>query len=360
MRLNLSFNNETKIHEDAPLPSRYPRLRSQRSSAEPSPWLRSFPMRARTPRPAFTLIELLVVIAIIAILIGLLLAGVQKVRAAADRMACQNNLRQIGIALHHYHDNHGAFPPAHSQPPWQAPEPQFRGRPRNPDDYWYFSWLTRILPYVEQENVHKKVRWEKWAWDQYDSEIRGHVNGMATKLYRCPSDPRSRKIVVLDGADLAFTDYVGVNGTHQLAYNGVIHVNSKVRLSDILVGDGTSNTLMVGERPPSYDEFFGWWFADSGDYPWFGSPSIVLGTNEIYPTSSYPPWHEPRYKPEFYRPGSLNDPSDEDVWHFWSLHSGGGNWLFADGSVRFISYNAHKIVKLLGTYNGGEVIPDGN
>jgi prepilin-type processing-associated H-X9-DG protein len=158
--------------------------------------------------------------------------------------------------------------------------------------------------------------------------------------------------------DLTFTDYLGVNGTNQLAYNGILHVNSRVSLSAILAGDGTSNTLMVGERPPSHDQFFGWWFADSGDYPWFGATGIVLGTNEIHPLAAGAPWHPPKYNPEFYRPGSLNDPDDEHIWHFWSMHTGGANWLFADGSVRFIPYSAHETVRMMGTYKGGEVIPD--
>src|SRR5262245_37037405 len=179
-------------------------------------------MDHRPKRTAFTLIELLVSLAIIGMLMALLMSAVQRVRAASERIACANNLRQIGLALHMFHEVNGKFPPAHSQPWWQAQEPQFLGRPRNPDSYWYFSWLTRILPYVDQDNLARKVQWNEWAWSvQVDPDTQRPLNGIAMRVYRCPSDPRSLRIVVWDDSEFAFTDYIGVNGTNQLAYNGV-------------------------------------------------------------------------------------------------------------------------------------------
>jgi prepilin-type processing-associated H-X9-DG protein len=151
----------------------------------------------------------------------------------------------------------------------------------------------------------------------------------------------------------ALTSYVAVNGTNQLRYDGILHVNGCVRVTDVV--DGTSNTIMVGERPPTPDLLWGWWFAGIGEWPWFGVPDIVLGIEEI--DVNDPPQTE--YEPhEFYRPGHLSDPNYYHRWHYWSLHTGGCNWLLGDGSVHFITYSAGKTtLSAMATRSGGEVVP---
>lgn len=293
----------------------------------------------------FTLMELLVVIAIIAVLIGLLLPAVQKVREAAARAQCQNNLKQIGLALHGYHDANNSFPPAQSVDPAWFPG---YGQPRNIDNYWYFSWMTRCMPYYEQHNVYKLVRFDQWAWWNPEGGLPdgSYLNSIPMKLLVCPSDGRSL-LVNYSGVDVAGTSYLGVNGTDQFRYDGILHVNGRVGI--VQIGDGTSNTLLVGERPPPKDLYYGWWFAGSGDEPWFGACDVVLGSNERRVLGGPADFG--------YRPGSLNDPADEHRWHFWSFHSGGSNFLFADGSVRNIRYGVSPgLLGKLATYRDGEVI----
>lgn len=116
---------------------------------------------------------------------------------------------------------------------------------------------------------------------------------------------------------------------------------------DVVAGDGASNTVLVGERPPSTDLYWGWWFAGSGGYPYFGANDVVLGSNE----------RDFNGPADYYRPGTLNDPTGEHRWHFWALHSSGANFLFADGHVRKIRYSVPPdFLGKLATYKGGEVV----
>jgi prepilin-type N-terminal cleavage/methylation domain-containing protein/prepilin-type processing-associated H-X9-DG protein len=286
-------------------------------------------------RLGFTLIELLVVIAIIAILIGLLLPAVQKVREAANRMSCSNNLKQIGVALHNYHDTFLQFPPP-------------RGDLQSPTQITVFTvyggWMCNILPFIEQENLLKTIK----PFTQPAPNGFFNNYGRNVKTYQCPSDGRvARQPSAGNGAP---TSYVGVTGENNSATqqingptNGVFDVNSKgVRMADIL--DGTSNTLFVGERPPAGDLFWGWWAVS--DYDTFISTRQLWGfySGHVFPGTFR--------RPVAFDTNQLNLETN----HFWSFHSGGANWLFGDGSVKFISYNASAVTLPLSTRAGGEVV----
>jgi prepilin-type N-terminal cleavage/methylation domain-containing protein len=240
-------------------------------------------------RRGFTLIELLVVIAIIGLLLALLLPAIQRAREAMNRVRCQNNLRQLGLALHQWHETYGRFPPGLRGANYGIPPPAY-----TEDTYHYFySWMARITPYIEQDNIHRYLEggnYLKWPWwDGWYSGGQAGVGqalgGIPLKLMQCPSDNRSQLITNYGGHPVALTAYLGVNGTDQLAFDGILHVNARVTMGEIVAGDGSSNTLLVGERPPSVDLWYGWWFAGSGDYPYFGATDVVLGVNEYDPAT---------------------------------------------------------------------------
>jgi prepilin-type N-terminal cleavage/methylation domain-containing protein len=313
-------------------------------------------------RPGFTLIELLVVIAIIAVLIGLLVPAVQKVREASLRAQCQNNLRQIGIGLHNFHDTYHRFPYG----------VDYKG------PYYYWSWLAQLLPYVEQDNLYKQA--DAWArgpglqywpwgsfWDNYAEARPNPALSQVISVYKCPSDWRPLTAVDGNGGNpvmmVAFTSYLGVGGIrgdggqpYSAGYgstpnpqfaNGIFYMSSSNRFADIT--DGTSNTFMVGERPPSIDMYYGWWFAGAG-YDGSGVGDVIMGAREVGYAASI---GCPASKVGFQQ-GDVHNPCDQV--HFWSLHTAGGNFLLADASVHWVSYSINSQLPAFCTRNGGEVV----
>jgi prepilin-type N-terminal cleavage/methylation domain-containing protein/prepilin-type processing-associated H-X9-DG protein len=315
-------------------------------------------------RRAFTLIELLVVIAIIAILIGLLLPAVQKVREAAGRTQCINNMHQVGVALHNFHNDHERFPPgiiadaAVGMNPLKYPKRPAQYPATKYQPYW--PWCVHILPQLERSDVYVKIQFGSWPWWQgvgYNGVIQGAqttYNGITMKPYQCPWDPRDVLDTISGGYWVALTGYLGCNGQDQYAQDGVFAPNHPVSVGDIV--DGTSTTIMIGEKPPTFDtgdgqgELYGWWYAGSG---WatqnLGTSDVLLGAAERKNSATD--------TPDYFRPGKLIDPNNLDQFHFWSLHTNGAVFLFADGSARFLSYTVGRpILAALATIAGGEPI----
>jgi hypothetical protein len=236
------------------------------------------------------------------------------VRASAARTQCANNLRQLGLGLHAYYHTYHAFPQG-----YRANDPNAS------------NWLGLILPYVEQGNLQ--------ALGQAGYET--HTVAMLL----CPSDPRG----ALAGG---YGHYLAVEGTNYNSEDGVLFHDSRIDYGDIK--DGLSNTVLVGERPPSPDLFWGRWAK--------GPFHSALGARNTQPVNTYSsgPRAEPGATtcrdrlPGAFGPGRVTDYCDTH--HFWSFHPGGGHWVLADSSVRFLSYEAAPLIPKLATRAGGEVV----
>jgi prepilin-type N-terminal cleavage/methylation domain-containing protein len=303
-------------------------------------------------RVGFTLIELLVVIAIIGVLIALLLPAVQQVRAAALRTQCANSLKHIGVALHAYHDVNRHLPTGlTARTPSDTP----------PEYQYYWSWMARILPHLEQQNLYKEAddfahvggnHWDPWGTA---STPPNPALSLPQPMYECPADGRTLVNAFVKApyrsVTVAFTTFLGVSGTNLYTKDGLFYRDSRIRFAQIT--DGTSNTLMVGERPPSKDLVFGWWFAGSGQSTTgvgSGSGDVVLGVRERNIT-------EPHCSggPYDFGPGQLTNNCDQ--YHYWSVHPRGAHFLLADGSVHFFSYSVDPgILPAMATRAGGEAV----
>jgi prepilin-type N-terminal cleavage/methylation domain-containing protein/prepilin-type processing-associated H-X9-DG protein len=291
-------------------------------------------------RHGLTLIELLVVIAIIAILIGLLLPAVQKVREAAARATCVNNLKQIALAAHNYHGANSQFPVGSRLPTLVA------GRPTRGTNVW-----IELLPYIEQNNLYRK-------WDNNDNSKnnQGGMNANTAQvipLLLCPSDPLPQGVIDStipnqptwsDGL-YAMISYGGNGGKRTvmatpppgfegMTADGIFFIDSRVRLADIT--DGTSNTLLFGERyhrDPQFDL--------RQPIVWSGHSPIEQWGRWGYISTPGALGHVALHTaaPINYQVPPVGDLVA--VWNragaFGSGHPGGANFAFADGSVRFLS-----------------------
>lgn len=323
-------------------------------------------MRYR-PSRGFTLIELLVVIAIIAVLIGLLLPAVQAAREAARRIQCVNNLKQVGLALHNYHDGLGTFPMSY------ATRGKFVDGATDTAPGW--GWATMILPQMEQSPIFNAVNFVLAV----ETPQNATVVQSQLSVYVCPSDITSGPFQVLDGSDpgvalatmtpSSYAASVGNDLTDAATGlnndglgNGVMFRNSSIRLASIT--DGSSQTIMVGER--AWANVKGVWagVVANGTTRRGSMNRCPLTGALFYPAAPLVQAHGHLLNTDTDEDGGLDD--------FSSMHPGGANFVFADGSVRFLKtvlrdsgtnsgggtlYSPSSLVlQALTTRNGGEVL----
>jgi prepilin-type N-terminal cleavage/methylation domain-containing protein/prepilin-type processing-associated H-X9-DG protein len=313
-------------------------------------------LNAKTRR-GYTLVELLVVIAIIAVLLGLLLPAVQKVREAANRLTCANNLKQLGLAMHNYHDEQRTLPPAYIN------QGQYGSSPYS----FTHGWAPFLLPYVEQQPLYNLYHWELPLY------VPGNQAVVATplKLFQCPSTPEQNRYMTITvfaffGTKGACGDYTITLGVDPvLAQLGLVDpvvecrgalTNTATpalglspkpactRLNDIT--DGTSTTILVTEdagRPRNWqagkavgpDQAL-----EGGPWDHYKGPIILEGSSTDGTTQP--------------GPCAINCTNDREVYAF---HPGGANAVFADGSVHFLKAGMDiRILARLITRAGGEVV----
>jgi len=312
--------------------------------------------RSRARQSGFTLIELLVVIAIIAVLIALLLPAVQAAREAARRVQCVNNMKQIGLALHNYNSSTGLFPPGYSSF-WKRDSGDAGTAEDDIGPGW--AWGSLILPQMEQPALANAINFNLTMTYPENNT----VQLLRVNSYLCPSDSTPLQVPVRDEGNTTTVytvgtgNYVGMYGTGEVGAapgrgNGMFFRNSRITFADIT--DGTSQTLAVGERSHNLS-YVTWTGRAVGGYL-FKTSSFEGGTDTfaVEPEESFTMIIGPVGVED--GPRTPNHPMAH-VEDYWSRHPGGVNFLFADGSVRFIKNSiSPSIFQSLATRAGGEVV----
>jgi prepilin-type N-terminal cleavage/methylation domain-containing protein/prepilin-type processing-associated H-X9-DG protein len=330
-------------------------------------------MRSTPRRRGFTLVELLVVIAIISLLMALMLPAVQRVRESAAHTQCLNNLKQIGLALHGYHDTAGALPPAYSfasgTPTKFNVEEIKKGSDAklidsnllnllisgNPyygiDTAPGWGWAAHILPYVEQTNLHRQIKFDM----SIDLDIFAQTRIQRVPIYECPSDSGTGVYMVYSEFNVpmiecAANSYAasygngGDIGEQAEGGDGMFWRNSAVRIVEAV--DGASNTFLVGERAALFAKG-----------PWAGA----VARGSIRTTPGAPVYYAAVEEAPTMVMGRvnklpLNDPYST-TYDFFAPHGQRGNFVFADGSVRALSTSVDvPTLRALASRHGGEVI----
>ena len=330
----------------------------------------------------FTLIELLVVIAIIALLIALLLPAVQQAREAARRTQCKNQLMQFGLALNNYMNTHGVLPPGTSNAtgPIVSQEPgstvpQFGAggatlgagdlapgsQPVIPSQQngtsYHMSWIVQILPYLEQRNVYQHIDFTNSVYAPENLPVRSRL----LVTVRCPSDPG----MALGSTGAGANNYCGIHNDFEtpidVNQNGVLFLNSSIKYDQIT--DGCSSTLFVAEVMSHRGTDLGWMSGTRATLRNMVIRTTTPETSEIsgYKTHSFPTFQGGggMYGGNVATREEPNAPTDgsEFVGGFSSMHTGGFQAVFGDGSVRFLSQNIDsRILRNLAHRADGEML----
>lgn len=303
-------------------------------------------MRRYASRRGFTLVELLVVIAIIGILVALLLPAVQAARESARRMSCSNNMKQVALALHNYHDSYRVFPP---------------GSLRQAPTGFYWGMMMYTLPFMEQESAHDGIDFTQVGATQHCGQYlialqaagAAEPGSLFMNILACPSDPNSGKekdsLADPNAGDVGIlypTNYLGMGGSNDAditgTYNGcngltwtgdgVFYRFSNTNFARVT--DGTSNTIMIGERGIPQDLGWGWPICGGNECEHYVSSTLGLSKGN-------------------------KDPYYIQVQHLWSWHPGGAYVGLTDGSIRFVSYTIdYNTYLAVSTRSNGEVVGD--
>lgn len=281
-------------------------------------------------RHGLTLIELIVAVSIVGVLVALLLSAIQAARETSRRTSCQSNLHQLGLSLSLFHESKGHLPSGLGRPAPNMPP---------------LSWMAQLLPYLEQDTTWQAIG--KYSMVEPDPHRHPYFT-WPQRIFACASDGRAATTQVSRGRLVGLTSYLGISGTDASRRDGALFLESANTWASF--ADGLSNTVVVGERPASFDMYYGWWYTGGG-VDGKGTADVVLGVRELNPPG-FPDTATCASGPYQFSSDRMRNPCA--LLHYWSLHPGGGSFLLGDGAVVFLAYDGAEALAASATLAGGE------